>query len=505
MSIKNKIIIPLLILLTILFGIFIYSIYSLNNLIHDLEQTIRQTQKVNDITNRIGYLKQDIRQNVLAFAAFNDERYIVDIDSKSREVFKLLSDIKVLITSKNGKKLLAKYEASLEESRMSRAKYLSDVKLGDAENSLKNLRSWEVKSQNNHAILLDLQNYNLHALERDHLKFARLFNQALYIIVLLIFITSSILIFYYLYLQRILIRPLGKLIQFAKNLSAGNFGSTINYSSNDELSELSSSLNSMARKLESYYMSLKKHIDLKELELIKIRDLDAQKDNFLNIASHELKTPVTTIKIYTQLLERKLRKSGTDDYREFFTKINEQISSINNLVSSLLDATKIRAGKMPFSFKHYDINQVLKDKIDIAIQTTRKHKIFLHGRISRKIFGDKERIGQVVNNLLSNAIKYSPRGGEINVIAEEMKKEIVISVRDEGMGLDRNQQKKIFDRFFRAVDPESSSIPGMGIGLYISSEIIKFHGGRIWVESEKGKGSTFIFSIPLKAKKDKNS
>lgn len=501
MSIKNKIIIPLLILLTILFGIFIYSIFSLNNLINELERTIQQTQKVNDITNRIGYLKQDIRQNVLAFAAFNDRRYIVDIDSKSREVFELLSDVKLLITSKNGKKLLSKYQVSLEESRLSRTKYMSDVSLGDTENSIKSLRAWEVKSQNNHAILLDLQNYNLHALERDHHKFVQLFNQALYTIVLLIILTASILIFFYFYLQRILIKPLVTLVQFAKDLSAGKFGSTISYSSNDELNELSSSLNSMARKLESYYMSLKKNIDLKELELIKIKDLDAQKDNFLNIASHELKTPVTTIKIYTQLLERKLRRSGSDDYREFFNKINEQISSINNLVSSLLDATKIRAGKMPFTFKHYDINQVLKDKIDIALQTTRKHKIILHGRVSKKIYGDKERIGQVINNLLSNAIKYSPKGGQISVIAEEMKKEVVVSVKDQGIGLSSAQQKKIFGRFFRAVDPESSSIPGLGIGLYISSEIVKYHDGRIWVESEKGKGSTFFFSIPFKSKK----
>lgn len=156
---------------------------------------------------------------------------------------------------------------------------------------------------------------------------------------------------------------------------------------------------------------------------------------------------------------------------------------------------------MPFTFKHYDINQVLKDKIDIALQTTRKHKIILHGRVSKKIYGDKERIGQVINNLLSNAIKYSPKGGQISVIAEEMKKEVVVSVKDQGIGLSSAQQKKIFGRFFRAVDPESSSIPGLGIGLYISSEIVKYHDGRIWVESEKGKGSTFFFSIPFKSKK----
>lgn len=501
MSIKNKIIIPLLILLTILFGIFFYSILSLNSLIHELESTIQRTQKVNDITNRIGYLKQDIRQNVLAFAAFNDSRYIVDIDSKSKEVFGLLSDVKILIATKNGKKLLAKYEESLEQSRLSRAKYLSDVSLGNAENSLKSLKSWEVVSQDNHAILLDLQNYNLHALERDHFKFVQLYNQTLYIIVFLIIITASILVLFYLYLQKILIRPLERLVQFAKNLSAGNFDSTIIHSSNDELSELSSSLNSMARKLESYYISLRKNIDLKELELIKIKDLDAQKDNFLNIASHELKTPVTTIKIYAQLLERKLKKSGCDKYQEFFNKINEQISSINNLVSSLLDATKIRAGKMPFNFKYYDINQVLKDKTDIAHKTTRKHRIILHGRISKRVYGDKERIGQVINNLISNAIKYSPKGGEIKVITEELKNEIVIKIIDRGIGMDKDQLKKVFGRFFRAVDPESSTIPGLGMGLYISSEIIKHHGGKIWVESEKGKGSTFFFTIPFKSKK----
>jgi signal transduction histidine kinase len=130
------------------------------------------------------------------------------------------------------------------------------------------------------------------------------------------------------------------------------------------------------------------------------------------------------------------------------------------------------------------------------MQATVSHKIHVKGRITHEISGDKDRIGQVIINLLSNAIKYSPKDDRIVVTLKEIKNASTVSVKDFGIGITEQQQKKIFDQFYQVNDPNEKTYPGLGIGLYISSEIIKRHGGELTVKSEKGKGSVFTFTLP---------
>jgi signal transduction histidine kinase len=146
--------------------------------------------------------------------------------------------------------------------------------------------------------------------------------------------------------------------------------------------------------------------------------------------------------------------------------------------------------------KPFCINDLLKEIISV-LQSTTSQQIILKKYPHVQINADKFRIYQVVTNLLTNAIKYSPQGEKIWIEIQSLKNKLVVSVKDQGIGIDKNQQKRIFDRLYQVTDAKEKKFPGLGMGLYISREIIKRHRGAIWVEGEKGKGSTFYFSLPL--------
>jgi signal transduction histidine kinase len=130
-------------------------------------------------------------------------------------------------------------------------------------------------------------------------------------------------------------------------------------------------------------------------------------------------------------------------------------------------------------------------------ETTQTHRISIDKLAQIKVFGDRDRIGQVLINLLNNAIKYSPQADTVLTRVSKDHNQILVSVQDFGRGIDKEHQYSIFERFYQITDAEGKTYSGLGIGLYISSEIIKRHGGRLWVESQKGKGSTFHFTLPL--------
>ena len=154
---------------------------------------------------------------------------------------------------------------------------------------------------------------------------------------------------------------------------------------------------------------------------------------------------------------------------------------------------------MLFNMKKFDLNKALMDVVEIARESNVGHQIILKGSVGRKIIGDEERIYQVISNLVSNAIKYSPNGGKVIIaVSDGGGEEVSVSFRDYGIGIDKKYQGKIFDKFFRARE----DFPGLGIGLYLSSEIIRRHGGILKVESAKGKGSKFTFKIPYRPKNE---
>lgn len=226
--------------------------------------------------------------------------------------------------------------------------------------------------------------------------------------------------------------------------------------------------------------------------------LEKRKDNFINIASHELKTPITSSKSYVQVLRKRFQKEKDTKSQSavyLLTKTDEQLDKLTILINDLLDLSKIQSGKLVLRQKKFDIDTFVAGNIDSFQQATKTHDIKGEGKVKKKITGDEYRLGQVLTNFLTNAVKYSPKADKVIVKLTSDKKMVTVSVQDFGMGMSVEAQKKIFEPFFQI---DGVKREGLGLGLHIASEIVRGHGGTISVISKKAKGSTFSFSLPLK-------
>ena len=224
--------------------------------------------------------------------------------------------------------------------------------------------------------------------------------------------------------------------------------------------------------------------------------LEQQKEGFIAIASHELKTPVTSIKVYGEVLLERLEKTNDNENVELVKKLNTQVDRLNNLIVDLLDTTNIVEGHLTLKQQEFDINDLIKEQVEEVKRLSNDHSIIVKLDKPKQINADRERIGQVLTNLLSNAVKYSPPGSEVTISTKSMKNGIKVSVQDNGIGIPENMLNSVFNRFFRISNPQIQTYPGMGLGLYISAGIIERHGGIISVESTEGEGSNFYFTLP---------
>jgi signal transduction histidine kinase len=234
----------------------------------------------------------------------------------------------------------------------------------------------------------------------------------------------------------------------------------------------------------------------KEAELLQSKILDEKKDEFLSIASHELKTPLTTIKAYSQIALHIGKKEGYKTITGFLQKIDIHTSKLNFLITELLDLSKIQAGKFALSKTVIAFQPFLADIIQSMQHVITTHKITLEGNTTVNVDIDAFRIEQVITNLIDNAAKYSPGKEIVEVEVYTKNGEVVVSVKDYGIGIAENNLQHIFSRFYR-VDTAAKNVSGMGIGLFISKEIIGLHGGTITVQSKENEGSTFSFSLPV--------
>ena len=245
-------------------------------------------------------------------------------------------------------------------------------------------------------------------------------------------------------------------------------------------------------------------IDIHEMKVHEQR-----KDDFIKMASHELKTPVTSIKGYIQLLlnmyhdqheNNKLPPSNLP-VQPLLATIDRQVVKLTRLMSELLDLSKIDTGKLDLKMQDFNLNTLVKETVQ-DIQHIAKHHIIIKNDSTCNIYGDKDRIAQALLNLVTNAIKYSEKDSKIEIrILQSPGNSVAVSVKDEGIGIEKKDLENIFERFYRVEGKAEQTYPGFGIGLFIASEIIRRHNGTIRVESEKGKGSTFTFTLPLHREK----
>ncbi len=226
------------------------------------------------------------------------------------------------------------------------------------------------------------------------------------------------------------------------------------------------------------------------------KNIQQQKDNFMAMANHELKTPLTSIKAYTQLIEIMLKDRGAPEEVQMISKMDRQINRLTNLVSDLLSINNLNAGRLVFNRSVFDLNELILERVEELQSTTKQHRINAKLKQTQNVFADREKVGQVINNLIANAIKYSPDATKINIYNRTESEDIIVFVQDFGIGINKDEQESIFEQFYRSNDRKHQTFPGFGLGLYIAADIIKKEGGRIWVNSAVGEGSTFCFSLP---------
>ncbi|MEO8111623.1 MAG: ATP-binding protein [Ginsengibacter sp.] len=224
-----------------------------------------------------------------------------------------------------------------------------------------------------------------------------------------------------------------------------------------------------------------------------VRLSQEKKDEFIGIASHELKTPLTSIKGYLQVLNDIEDKQPN---KKYIQKTLGSVNRLQDLIFDLLDVSKIQSGQLHLNFTDFDIDSLIDEAIASFQVIAPDHKIIKQGKqISLTVSADRQRIEQVLTNLLSNAVKYSPNAKEVYVYTQMTGTEFIIKVRDFGIGIAKEEQSRVFDRFYRAKD-NSILISGFGLGLYICKDIMKKHNGKIWIESN-GVGTIFNVSLPV--------
>lgn len=231
------------------------------------------------------------------------------------------------------------------------------------------------------------------------------------------------------------------------------------------------------------------------------KNIERQKEIFVSLLTHEIKNPLTTMSMHLQMLE-KLHKHMTEG--RAYTSISAlrlQVQSLNNLMNDFLEVNQLALGKFSITKTRYSLDSLVDDVIHAFPK--QKHTILKQGELSIHVHADKNRINQVLYNLISNAIKYSPDAKEIIVSITKKNKQVTVSVKDFGVGIPKEELKHMFKLFYRTKYAQNSNTRGHGLGLYIAQQILLSHKGKIWVESEVGKGSTFSFSIPVDSKRKK--
>ena len=225
-------------------------------------------------------------------------------------------------------------------------------------------------------------------------------------------------------------------------------------------------------------------------------ELIVKKDEFMSIASHELKTPITSLKASLQVVERMVDKNEVlEPVIPFVQKASKQVNKLTEIIHDLLDVTRMQAGKLELVKTDFNLTEIIKECADQCQSEDNRHEIQIDADPVLIVHADRNRLDQVINNFLTNAIKYSPGGELVSIRAEKLENGAVkVDVTDHGIGIPDDKLENIFDRFYR-VENTSKNYSGIGLGLYISSQIIKRHNGQIGVNSTLGEGSTFWFTV----------
>jgi signal transduction histidine kinase len=249
----------------------------------------------------------------------------------------------------------------------------------------------------------------------------------------------------------------------------------------------------LTRTIDGMRHLLKEALLKQEQDKQEIEELSRKKDEFINIASHELKTPMTSLKAYIQLLKR----GDTGIFPELIaTNSLKHMNRLEALVNDLLNVAKLKNGKLTYKMEMIDFAQFMEETVSSLQITSPRHRLIMMSNTPVSLYGDKDRLEQVVTNYITNAVKYSPKADQVLIDSFIEDQHLIVSVRDFGIGIAKEHLDSLFERFYR-VDNTASKYEGLGLGLYIASEIVSRHGGTVWIESQLNEGSTFYFKLPI--------
>ena len=321
--------------------------------------------------------------------------------------------------------------------------------------------------------------------------------------------------------------PLGHILSAIRQVEKGDLKTRSNLLANDELGVLSLSFDTMAREIEKSRNDLEglnRNLEVRvsektynltqaleqlirsnrDLELAnrKLKELDKLKSDFVSLVSHELRTPLTSIKAFTELIMIKPMMTA-DKRRMHLSIINNEADRLMRLINDILDLTRIEAGNIIWNVTRVDLPEIIRNTVANLVSIADSKRLTVSLQLPDSLpalYGDRDRLIQVITNILSNAIKFTPDGGSILIAAScepAPIRQITISVTDSGIGIPQTDLEVIFEKFHRSGDVLTTPAEGTGLGLAISKYIVEYHGGRIWAECAPGKGSRFIFTLPL--------
>lgn len=227
---------------------------------------------------------------------------------------------------------------------------------------------------------------------------------------------------------------------------------------------------------------------------------EQRKNSFIAMVSHEIKTPITAVTAYLQMLLQKAQKEQDSFYINMLSRADVKVKKMTAMVQDFLNVTRLEEGKLQIQKQEFELAPLIKEIADDGQFLSNQHIVNIINCEELKVYADKEKLGHVLSNLLSNAIKYSPNGGSILIKCESLDKKVRISVTDQGIGIKKSDQKRIFERFYRVDDENEYTASGFGIGLYLAAEILSYHNSKIHINSKEGKGATFFFDLEISGK-----
>ncbi|WP_169306849.1 PAS domain-containing sensor histidine kinase [Pedobacter polaris] len=235
------------------------------------------------------------------------------------------------------------------------------------------------------------------------------------------------------------------------------------------------------------------------IEVTERKREEIRKNDFIGIVSHELKTPLTSLQAIVQLAGIRLRKAGSADgfLIDGMDRAAGQVKRMTEMINGFLNVSRLESGQIHIEKTQIDFTSLVVEAMEELQLSSSGHQLVMDCRDVHMVMADREKIISVVTNLMGNAVKYSPTGGRVEMDCSCNNGELVFSVSDQGLGIAPHDLERIFERYYRVSGRQTKNISGFGIGLYLSAEIVRLHGGKIWAQSELGKGSTFYFSLPL--------